>query len=230
MSIQKFTSKVLSKEYLTENLILLSLDSPRDFTFEPGQFVMFTITKDGERKQRAYSILNSPSQKGRLDFAIKFIDGGFASEKFKTTKEQDKFELRGPFGHLAFAKSSPEHWFIGCGCGIAPLHSIIVTYLSKYPKKKFVLLFSVKVKKELLFHDLFTNLEHENSNFTYIPTLTREEWEGKTGRVQHHLPHNMKNKTFYICGVTSLVEDTKKLLMLKGVDQKNIKSERYNQV
>ena len=228
MAIETFTSTVLSKKNLTEDTILLSLDAPDTFTFNAGQFVTFTIVKDGESKSRAYSILNSPVQKNKLEFVIKLIDGGFASETFRTTKEKDTFELKGPFDHLLLDESSSNHWLIGCGCGIAPLHSIVVTHLSQYPNSQFTLIISVKTQKDLLLHDLFLKIEQDNPHFTYIPTLTREEWTGKTGRVQTHLPDDVKNKTFYICGLNSLVEDVKELLLQKGVDQKNIKFERYN--
>lgn len=47
------------------------------------------------------------------------------------------------------------------------------------------------------------------------------------GRVQEHLPANVENKTFYICGLKELVLETKEVLLKKGAALKNVKSERY---
>jgi len=90
------------------------------------------------------------------------------------------------------------------------------------------MLFGSKYKKDLIFHNEFLELAEQNSNFIYIPSITREEWDGRTGRVQTHLPEDLKNKTFYICGLKKLVVETKDILVEKGVDAKNIKFERYN--
>ena len=223
-----FTSELLKKELLTEDVILASFTIPNDFTFKAGQFVSIRINKDGESKLKSYSILNPPLQKGKLDLCIKLVVGGYASEVFEKMQKGDKFEFKGPFGHFVFDQETTnnEHFFIGAGTGVVPLYSIIKEHLSE--DKKFTLLFGTRTQKNLLFNDEFKQMAKDNPNFVYIPTLSRENWEGKTGRVQEHLPEDLKNKTFYICGLKELVLETKDLLVSKGVDLKNIKFERYS--
>lgn len=225
--MQTFTAEVTEKETINDDTILLTITAPEDFTYQPGQYVMFKIVKGTGSKPRAYSILSS--EPGKLHFVIRLIEGGFAGEVFKETKVGDNFEVKGPLGHLTFAPdSSDDHWLIGCGCGIAPLYCMIKKYLPLHPDKKFTLLFGTKKKKDLLFHDELQELEKANRNFTYLPTITREDWEGKMGRVQKHLPEDLNNKTFYICGLKELVEETKDLLIQKEVNPKNIHFERYS--
>lgn len=224
--MQTFQTKVIEKKNLTDDTIQLTVTCPEDFNFIPGQYVFFKIVKDKETKQRAYSILNKENNK--LNFAIRLLEKGFASEVFKKTKEGDEFELKGPLGHMTFDENEQEHWFIGCGCGIAPLICMINENIAKFPDKKFVLLFSTKTKEDLLFFEELHELEKKHTNFTYIPTLTRDKWKGKTGRVQNHLPDDLTNKIFYICGIKELVEDVKNLLLEKGVDKSKVKVERYS--
>lgn len=220
--MQSFTAKITSKEFITDDTIKLSITAPEDFSYEPGQFVMFKITKGEETKSRAYSIL--ADEPAKLHFVIRLIPGGYASEEFRKCKVSDQFEVQGPFGVFTFdPNSSDNHWFIGCGCGIAPLYCIIKKYLPMHPNKKFTLLFGTKTKKDLYFYDELKELEKTHQNFTYLPTLTREEWSGKTGRIQKHLPENLQNKTFYICGLNELVNQTKDLLIDKGVESNKIK-------
>ena len=90
------------------------------------------------------------------------------------------------------------------------------------------MIFSVKEKKDLFLHEEFQQLAKKYANFTYIPTLTREKWKGATGRVQAHLPADVENKTFYICGLKELVLETKEVLLKKGAALKHIKFERYS--
>ncbi|MDP3734098.1 MAG: hypothetical protein Q8R37_02625, partial [Nanoarchaeota archaeon] len=136
----------------------------------------------------------------------------------------------GPFGFFVFDEKSKhqEHCFIGAGTGLAPLYSIIKEHLPHHPDTKFTLLFGTKTQQTLLLHQELQQLAAHYPHFAYIPTLSRESWKGKTGRVQEHIGNNFKNKTFYICGLKELVLETKELLLKKGVDVKDIKYERYS--
>jgi ferredoxin-NADP reductase len=224
--INTFTSKLINKQQLTQDVILFSFEKPNDFTFKAGQFVIL-ILPDGEgTKPRSYSIFSQPS-KDCLDLCIKIVDNGFASEIFKEMPINQELTIKGPFGHFVFDKETRnEHWFIGAGTGLAPLYSMIMENIQN--EKKLTLISGFRKKENLLYHQELQNLEKSNLNFTYIPTLTKDQWEGKTGRVQKHLPENLENKTFYICGLKELVLETKELLLSKGVKQENIKFERYS--
>lgn len=257
----QFESIVIGKEQVTSDIIKLTLTAPKDFSFIPGQFVVFIIERNGVKKSRSYSIFDSELKSGELTgdnkfvgnknkkgkkietignkfetignnlgFIIKIIEGGFAGGKFKELKLGDKLEVKGPFGHFIFDERSKnkEHWFIGCGCGLAPLYNIIIANLAKFPQRKFVLLFSVKTKQNLIFHGFLKELGKKHPNFEYIPTLTREEWAGRTGRVLEHLPEDVKHKTFYICGMNEMVSSVKEHLLTAGVKLKDIKFERYS--
>src|SRR3989338_1256393 len=230
MAIQTFTGTVLRKKHLTEDVILLSLGIPSDFSFQAGQFENIRIKNNGVVKYKPYSILSPPSQQGQLDLCIKMIENGFASEVFEQTKEGDTFEIKGPFGHFVFDANSPhnEHWFIAAGTGVAPFYSMLQEHLSQSRTKKFILLFGVRSQENLFLHEEFLSLQKKYPHFTYIPTLSRDKWEGKQGRVQNHLPADLQNKTFYICGLKELVLETKELLLRKRVTSADIKFERYS--
>lgn len=226
--IREFTGEVTEKRKLTEDVIFFSLKVPSDFSFKAGQYVFFKIKCNGEEKVRAYSILNPPSQKGMLDFVIKIIEGGFASQYFGDMKVGDKILARGPFGHFTFDSSSAneEHWFICSGTGIAPVYSMLKEHFTE--DRKYTLLFGVKYEKDLFLRQELKTMDKENDNFTFVPTLTREEWSGKTGRVHRHLPEDASSKTFYICGLKEMVLETKEALLRRGVSKEDIKFERYS--
>ncbi len=222
--------KLVEKTYLTDDVIFLSFQVSKEFTFKAGQFVSMKITKSGESKVRSYSLLNPPSRKGRVETSVKIVPGGFASEVFANAAIGLEIPMKGPLGMLTFDEQSTNdgHWFICTGTGVTPFHSMIQEHLPKHPDKKFVLLFGVRTKKDLFLHREFEELAARYPNFTFMPTFSREEnHNGLTGRVQKHLPEDLKNKTFYICGLKDLVLETKELLVSRGVDYHDIHVERY---
>ena len=226
-AIVDFTAELVEKKYLTEDVLFLSFKVPETFSFEAGQFVMFKMEQQGHVKWKSYSVLSPPSKKGYLDFCAKIIEGGLASEFFKQMEIGQELLTKGPFGHFLFNKEEQEHWFVCTGTGITPFYSMICQYLTQFPKSRFTLLFGVRKQSNLLFHTEFQQLAKKYVHFRYIPTLSQEEWAGKTGRVQKHLPDNLQGKMFYICGLKELVLETQKLLLDRGVKPSHIKFERY---
>lgn len=224
MEIQQVMSIIAGKKNLTDDVIQLSLSVPENFSFQAGQFVTFFIERSGEIKPRCYSILSPPSLKGKLDFCIKLIPGGFASGFFEKAKKGEKIPLKGPFGSLGFDADSREHVFICASTGIAPLLSIIKEHISQRPLDQFKLILSAKYRKDLLFHAELQKLAQEHPNFEYVPTLTREEWKGRMGRVQNHLEEEVRQQTFYVCGMAEMVKDVKSFLLKKGVSPLKIRS------
>ena len=157
--VETFNSKVLEKKQLTDTVICITLDAPKYFTFIPGQFVQLTITnpESGNDKNYAYSILNNPKEKGRIDLCIKLIPDGIASRVFKNMHLGDIFSVRGPFGRMRFNERAHEHYFLCTGTGIAPLYSIITEYIDR-SDHSFKLFFGAKTKDDLLFYDEFSAL------------------------------------------------------------------------
>ena len=154
MAIQEFEAKVIAKKYLTKDVIELSFSIPESFTFQAGQFVMLKVFQGEIYKFKSYSVLNPPSQKGKLDLCIKIVEGGFASEAFKVLQVGDSLTMRGIFGHFTFKEESLSSgaWFIGTGTGVAPFYSMLKEYVPRMPGKKFRLIFGVRKKEDLFYH------------------------------------------------------------------------------
>ena len=222
-----FKSEVVEIKKISEECIFLTITSPPKFSFEPGQFITFMFRKDGKNNPRSYSVLDF--ENNQIKLCIGLIPGGFASGIFSRMKEGDQLDIKGPLGRFVFDENipTPEIWFLGGGTGIVPLYCLVKNNLSKFPDKKMAVIFSSGNKSGLYLNSEFKKLAEKYPNFQYIPTLTRKNWSGKTGRIQTVLPKKLKNKTFYICGAKELVLDVKKHLLDNGVDVKNIKFERF---
>ncbi len=222
-----FKVEVLEKKKIITDVFLFTLSAPKDFKYEPGQFIILAMEKEGEKKPRAYSILRT--EKGKIILCIRLIKGGFASGIFAQSKKGDLFEAKGPFGNFVLDEKdkNEEIWLLGGGTGLVPLYNIIMEKAAIFPPKNFFLLYSAWNQENLLFRRELEKWQKKQTNFKYLPTLTREKWKSRTGRIQANLPNSLENKTFYICGSKGLVEDVEEHLLKKGVKPSNIKYEKY---
>lgn len=230
-----FSSKLLYKNYLTDDLLVIGFEVGSEFNFKAGQFFHIITDKDNPDDEkigfRSYSILNSPTDSksiGVIESFVKLIPGGLGSEFIKKLNIGDDVFLRGAFGKFYLDNSNSDHVFLCTGTGITPINSIITEHLNS--NNTLTLFYSAKTKSELLNHDIFVDLEKRFENFKYYPTLTREDdstWSGLTGRIPAHLGilNDISSKTFYMCGQKDFIIDV--LPLLKG-KAKNIIIERYD--
>ena len=66
--------------------------------------------------------------------------------------------------------------------------------------------------------------------FQYIPTLSREEWEGKQGYVHPVYEELLKEKKpaqFMLCGWKNMIDEAKQRILDLGYDKKSIHVELY---
>ena len=80
VAIPEQTAILKEKKHLTQDVMLLSFEITSPFTFDAGQYVIIKIIQDTDFRMKSYSILNPPSEKGKLELCAKLIPGGFASE------------------------------------------------------------------------------------------------------------------------------------------------------
>ena len=99
------------------------------------------------------------------------------------------------------------------------------------------LLFGTRAKQDLLYMEEMKRLEQEVDKFHYIPTLSREKWDGCCGYVHaiyENLVHEKMNGSgelppskFYLCGWKNMVDEAKQRIQQLGYDRKAIHQELY---
>jgi CDP-4-dehydro-6-deoxyglucose reductase len=66
--------------------------------------------------------------------------------------------------------------------------------------------------------------------FHYIPTLSREEWDGRTGYVHpiyEELCASKQPALFLLCGWKVMIDEAKQRILAMGYDKKSIHQELY---
>ncbi len=215
---QFYETIVINNQKLPNDVFLLELESPKNFNFKAGQFVLVYQKINDKEENRAFSISSSPSQK-TIELLIKRFDNGKISPKLLESRKNDKLKIRGPFGMFTLDNAKQEELiFIAAGTGIAPLRSMIHEILEKNPNKKVSLIFGFRHENDYFFKEEFETLQKIHKNFTIHPCSSKppENWSYLKGRVTNHIPLIIKspeNKHVYICGPNQMINDTLNLLI-----------------
>ncbi len=210
----------------------------RGFTFDPvedpiefraGEFVfLHLLDKDGKSiLKRPYSIASPPGSR-KLEFCIKLIGG----EMTKRLEKMDVGEVLGISdggGHFGY-RGERKAAFIAGGTGVAPMLSILRHVKEKGIDGEFVLFYSARTKEDILYREELEELDKE-PNIRVVITLTRQEWEGETGRICDAMVKRYTPKpadyVWRICGPMALAKGMKECLLAAGTDPKDIKIEGW---
>jgi ferredoxin-NADP reductase len=79
--------------------VAIALETPEDFSAEPGQFVKLSTEIDGETEARFYTV-SSPNTDETFEFTISYDpeEGGAFSEYLLSIEAGDTVTITGPFG------------------------------------------------------------------------------------------------------------------------------------
>ena len=184
---------VLSVRHWNEHLFSFTITRPQSFRFRSGEFVMLGLPGEGRPLLRAYSIA-SPAWAEELEFlSIKVPDGPLTS-KLQLIQPGDQLFLgRKPTGTLVTDALLPGKrlFMLSTGTGLAPFLS-----LSRDPDvyefyEQVVIVHSVRRVSDLAFREELEGKwaedplvsEQAPAQFHYVPTVTREPFEGNTARI-----------------------------------------------
>lgn len=206
------------------------------FDFTPGQFVTleFPIHEKPARRWRSYSIASGPNGTNEFELVIVLLEGGAGTTYlFNQVTEGCEVPVRGPQGVFTLPEEIDTDLFFVCtGTGIAPFRAMLQhirrTGLPRY--RRIFLLSGTRTQKDLLYHEDMLRLTSEMENVHYIPTLSRETWEGRTGYVHplyEELLAERQPAHFYLCGWKDMINEAKQRIQNLGYDRKNIHQELY---
>ena len=207
------------------------------FGFVAGQWLSFRTNKpDGEEITRAYSIASPPGEDNRFALCLNRVQDGFMSNFLCDMKIGDNISCQGPFGDFILRPPLRDAMFIATGTGIAPFRSMLHWLLAdpvRHQNKQLWLLFGNRTEGDIYYHEEFLRLAREHVNFHYVPTLSRgaQEWQGRRGYVQEHLPGIVEGRAdmhAYICGLDKMITANRELLKSLGWDRKSILYEKYD--
>jgi ferredoxin-NADP reductase len=205
------------------------------FDFIPGQFVTLDlpIHEKPTKRWRSYSIASWPDGTNVFELVIVLDKRGAGTPyMFNETHEGSEIKFRGPQGVFVLKEPLANDLFLICtGTGVAPFRSMVHHIKNNnIPHKNIYLIFGCRTRSGMLYYDELKELQSEILGLHYIPTLSREHWEGKTGYVHpiyEELCSDKRAAEFFLCGWKSMIDEAKSRILELGYDKKAIHLELY---
>ena len=205
------------------------------FDFKAGQFVTLDlpIHEKKNKRWRSYSIASAPDGTNEIELVIVLLEGGLGTNYlFNEVREGSELLLRGPQGVFTLPENLERDVFLICtGTGIAPFRSMVNHMHSMgTPHQDIYILFGTRTKKDLLYYGEMTMLQEKLEKFHYLPTLSREPWEGRSGYVHDIYEEILADRRpahFYLCGWKAMIDEAKQRITAMGYDRKSIHQELY---
>jgi ferredoxin-NADP reductase len=217
--------EVVTETARTKSIVLDAADWPGHLA---GQHVDVRLTaEDGYQAQRSYSIASAPQDEHLLLTVERLDDGEVSPYLTGTLRPGDELELRGPVGGYFVWEQSlgGPLLLVGGGSGVVPLRAMLRHHRAVRSDVPSRLLYSARTHADVIYRD-------ELKGFDTTITLTREQWAGRTGRVDRELLEEVAwapadHPLVYICGPTGFVEAVADALVALGHDADRVRTERF---
>jgi propane monooxygenase reductase component len=251
LPIQQAVAEVVSKDPVTHDMrhLVLRLISPAEVKFFPGQYM--DISVPGTDQVRSFSMANTSSREGLLEFVIKvYPDGLFSQFLDQRLAVGDRLELTGPFGVFTLRESDTELVFVGGGAGMAPILSLLRSMAERGIHRKATFFYGARTQRDLCFEEELAAIAEKLPNFAYIPALSHEisgagapdisdispdggssgTWTGENGLITDvvkRLRGSLAGAHGYVCGPPPMVEAAIPLLETLGVEEKRVYYDKF---
>ena len=245
MALQPWRKGIVTRiENETHNTKRFWIEVPElsTFDFQAGQFVTLDlpIHEKPNKRWRSYSIASWPDGTNVFELVIVLLEGGAGTQYlFSEVNEGSELTLRGPQGVFVLPEVIEQDIYMICtGTGIAPYRSMVHDIKNHHtPHQNIYLIYGTRTQQDLLYLEEMRRLEQEVEHFQYIPTLSREKWDGCCGYVHAIYENLIQSKMddsqklpsglFYLCGWKQMIDEAKERLLKLGFDRKAIHQELY---
>lgn len=232
--------KLKSREEVAADTMAFHFEKPSGFAFTAGQAGEFTILdppeEDAEGNKRAFSLASAPYEED-LIIATRMRDTAF-KRSLKKIPLGSELLMDAPWGELVLHEDvSVPAVFVTGGIGVTPVRSMVLQATRERSPRKLVLFYANRHPQDAAFLDELMKAEGENSNFVFVPTMTKADdgstqWKGETGIIDRAMLEryldDLTRPVYYVCGPPEMVSAMQKLLKDAGVKDANVRVEEFS--
>lgn len=222
------------QESPTVNRYFIAIEGVERFDFLPGQFVMLDLPIQHEFTTRSYSIASAPNGTNEIELCIVLKEDGQGTPYlFSTIGVGSRLKVSEPQGRFYLdTEIDSDICLIATGTGVAPLRSMLhYIFTNNISHRNLYLVFGNRKQEDILYRTELEEMAKQHPEFTFIPVLSREEWEGEKGYVHPIYQKQFAQAqpaVFYLCGWSNMVKEAKNNLKAMGYNRKQIKFELYD--
>ena len=237
MKTPEYQITCTKNEQIARDIYEIKFSKPENFSFQPGQFVLFDVPlvdDPSDIETRSVSIGSSPDEEDLLCI-MKMKKGGRISRwiEEKLTVGSD-MTMKGPFGFfLLDRETTKDYLMIATSTGVAPFRSQVLALHAADETRQVDLVFGVREEQDLFWQEEFEKLAQDYESFFLHLALSQptDAWKGHKGWVQTLVPQivqDFSNKSVYVCGSPEMTKEVKGLCLEKwGVAKEDLHGEGY---
>ena len=222
------TARLVERRDVTEDLMVIRLETSEPFNFKPGQYCTLGLGKI----ERAYSIVSAPYE-NFLEIFVELVPEGELTPRMWALKIGDCMSVRPKAkGLFVMGRKMHHHFMLSTVTGLAPSMSIVRQYLHDGVDEGhvFYIMYGASYADEFTYDvELNELVKNHPETVKFVPTVSRPtearnaKWEGVTGRVntiaeeyleKFDLPKD--DTKVYACGHPGMIEDVKEKLTPGG--------------
>ncbi|SQI34400.1 Ferredoxin--NADP reductase [Leminorella richardii] len=231
------TGKVVNVNNWTDSLFSLKINAPVH-AFTAGQFAKLALDVGGERVQRAYSYVNSPTSPD-LEFYLVTVPEGKLSPKLHALKEGDNVLITAEaagFFVLEEVPSADTLWMLSTGTALGPFLSILQLGEDLDRFNNIVLVHAVRYQRDLSYLPQMQELEKRYGGKLRLQTVvSRESAEGslrgripaliESGELENSVGLKISPDSSHVmlCGNPEMTKDTQQLLKQQRAMSKHLR-------
>ncbi len=231
---REYRARVASMQKATDDVMIVRLKVDGDpIRFYPGQYINIRLP-DGQR--RSFSFATAPHVNDEIELQIRRIPGGqFTTHVFTSMKVGDTITFEGPLGSFFLRDDSDKPiLFVAGATGFAPVKSMVEHAFHVGMKRRMILYWGVRSRRDLYLPDLPKRWAAEHPNFTFVPVLSapapEDRWTGRTGLVHEAILADFPDlggHQIYACGSVKMVEAAHPAFMAHGMTQDDCFSDAF---
>lgn len=209
--------------------LVVGIDDGLDFS--AGQYIEFLVPETGEPRQ--YSMANPPSSNQQLEFHIRRVDGGIATDGwiFDSLEHGHSIQMRGPWGDFTHDDDADGPiLLLAGGTGLAPLKSIAQHALSLDPQREIHLYHGVRHAADLYDVEFWESLVERHPGVHYTQCVSRDDGPARRGYVGDLVVDDfdtLRGWSAYLCGPPAMVDAGVRACKRRRMPGRNIHREKY---
>ncbi|MCM8816551.1 MAG: FAD/NAD(P)-binding protein [Candidatus Omnitrophica bacterium] len=200
----------------------------REFVFQAGQFISFTVPGVGEAP---FTPSSSPFVKEKMDVTV--MKTGFVTSAIHKLKKGDIVGIRGPYGKPYPLENfvGKEILLVGGGVGLAPIRALFYSLIETIKNyKKIVFCCGAKTPADYIYKDQILGKWHDLCkklpiSFRITVDKKDENWkygEGLVTKTLDNLDMDISNSVAIVCGPPVMMKFTTLKLLDLGFKEKDI--------
>ena len=217
---------------------ILEAREPRQFRYQPGQFITLELEIDGTLINRCYTLSSTPTRPDRLAITVKRVPGGVVSNWLHDNlRPGSTVHALGPSGEFScFRHDSPKYLFLSAGSGITPLMSMSRALHDLGADRDVLFLHNARTPADIIFARELQLMARHNINFRHTVICEHPgehlDWHGFLGRLTRSYLENIApdihQREIFVCGPGPYMDAVRAILTEIGIDFSHYHEESFS--